>query len=145
MLDTLQARGVAGLGGALFPTHLKLARRGLDTLVVNGESFALQLIPSGVLYDHITPVIGNGVVVDPTHLLAEIERLAADPAAEQRELAAIYVQRGLDKALARQVAEQLTAHDALGTHLRDELGIRPSAETLQLMQKDYVYPQVAKP
>ena len=36
MLDTLQARGVASLGGALFPTHLKLARRGLDTLVVNG-------------------------------------------------------------------------------------------------------------
>ena len=36
VLDTLQARGVAGLGGALFPTHLKLARRGLDTLVVNG-------------------------------------------------------------------------------------------------------------
>lgn len=36
VLDTLQARGVAGLGGALFPTHLKLARRGLDTLVING-------------------------------------------------------------------------------------------------------------
>ena len=34
------------------------------TLVVNGETTALQLIPSGVLYDHITPVIGNGVVVD---------------------------------------------------------------------------------
>jgi len=36
VLDTLRERGVAGLGGALFPTHLKLARRGLDTLVVNG-------------------------------------------------------------------------------------------------------------
>ena len=35
------------------------------TIVVDGESFALQLVPSGVLYDHITPVIGNGVVVDP--------------------------------------------------------------------------------
>jgi adenylosuccinate synthase len=35
------------------------------TLVVDGETFALQLIPSGVLYGHITPVIGNGVVVDP--------------------------------------------------------------------------------
>src|SRR5690606_26004816 len=33
------------------------------TLVVDGETFALQLIPSGILYDHITPVIGNGVVV----------------------------------------------------------------------------------
>jgi adenylosuccinate synthase len=45
------------------------------TLVVNGESFALQLVPSGVLYDHITPVIGNGVVVDPRVLLDEIEGL----------------------------------------------------------------------
>ncbi len=47
------------------------------TLVVDGESFALQLIPSGVLYDHITPVIGNGVVVDPVVMLDEIDRLEA--------------------------------------------------------------------
>ena len=47
------------------------------TLVVNGESFALQLVPSGVLYDHIIPVIGNGVVVDPIVLLAEIDMLPA--------------------------------------------------------------------
>jgi adenylosuccinate synthase len=45
------------------------------TLVVDGERFALQLIPSGVLYDHITPVIGNGVVVDPKVLLDEIDGL----------------------------------------------------------------------
>jgi vacuolar iron transporter family protein len=51
---------------------------------------------------------------------AEIEK---DPAAEHRELAAIYVTRGLDAALARQVAEQMMKHDALGTHARDELGI----------------------
>ena len=47
------------------------------TLVVDGESFALQLVPSGVLYDHIIPVIGNGVVVDPIVLLAEIDMLTA--------------------------------------------------------------------
>ncbi len=47
------------------------------TLVVDGETFALQLIPSGVLYDHTTPVIGNGVVVDPRVLLAEIDQLSA--------------------------------------------------------------------
>ena len=35
------------------------------TIVVDGDSYALQLMPSGVLYDHITPVIGNGVVIDP--------------------------------------------------------------------------------
>jgi adenylosuccinate synthase len=45
------------------------------TLVVDGERFALQLIPSGVLYDHITPVIGNGVVVDPRVLINEIDAL----------------------------------------------------------------------
>ncbi len=45
------------------------------TLVVNGESFKLQLMPSGVLYPHITPVIGNGVVVDPLVLLNEIDML----------------------------------------------------------------------
>lgn len=45
------------------------------TLVVDGESFALQLVPSGVLYDHITPVIGNGVVVDPRVLISEMDML----------------------------------------------------------------------
>jgi adenylosuccinate synthase len=45
------------------------------TIVVDGESFALQLVPSGVLYGHITPVIGNGVVVDPRVLIAEMDML----------------------------------------------------------------------
>ena len=47
------------------------------TVVVDGESFALQLVPSGVLYPHLTPVIGNGVVVDPGVLLSELEALEA--------------------------------------------------------------------
>ena len=47
------------------------------TIVVDGQSFALQLIPSGVLYPHITPMIGNGVVVDPAVLLAEVDTLTA--------------------------------------------------------------------
>jgi len=46
-------------------------------IVVDGVAFALQLVPSGVLYAHITPVIGNGVVVDPAVLLAEIDALNA--------------------------------------------------------------------
>ena len=49
--------------------------------------------------------------------------LIADNQGEQRELTAIYVGRGLDPVLAKQVAEQLMAHDALGAHARDELGI----------------------
>jgi len=56
-------------------------------------------------------------------LARERAELASDPAFELEELQGIYVQRGLDATLARQVAEQLTAHDALAAHARDELGI----------------------
>jgi VIT1/CCC1 family predicted Fe2+/Mn2+ transporter len=53
----------------------------------------------------------------------EREELRKDNAGEHKELAAIYVARGLDPSLAKQVADQLMAHDALGAHARDELGI----------------------
>ncbi len=45
------------------------------TLVVDGTVFALQLVPSGVLYPHVTPVIGNGVVIDPAVLVEELDML----------------------------------------------------------------------
>ena len=61
---------------------------------------------------------------------ADLERerkeLIADDKGERKELAAIYVGRGLDAELANQVADQLMAHDALGAHARDELGISQS-------------------
>jgi adenylosuccinate synthase len=47
------------------------------TIVVGGETFALQLLPSGILYPHITPIIGNGVVVDPGVLLEEMTKLTS--------------------------------------------------------------------
>jgi adenylosuccinate synthase len=47
------------------------------TIIVDGEVFKLQLVPSGVLYEGVTPVIGNGVVVDPAVLIAELDMLAA--------------------------------------------------------------------
>jgi vacuolar iron transporter family protein len=56
-------------------------------------------------------------------LALERKELATEPEAETRELAAIYVQRGLEPELAREVAQQLMAHDALGAHARDELGL----------------------
>ena len=68
---------------------------------------------------------------------ADIERermeLATDYAGELKELAAIYVNRGLDPELAQQVAKQLMDHDAIGAHARDELGITEgfSARPLQ--------------
>jgi VIT1/CCC1 family predicted Fe2+/Mn2+ transporter len=56
-------------------------------------------------------------------LARERHELATDDKSERAELAAIYVGRGLDAALARQVVDQLMARDALGAHARDELGI----------------------
>ncbi len=62
---------------------------------------------------------------------ADVERekqeLAGEPQAELQELATIYVKRGLEKDLAMKVAEQLSARDRLGAHMRDELGIDQSS------------------
>jgi VIT1/CCC1 family predicted Fe2+/Mn2+ transporter len=60
---------------------------------------------------------------EKSDLARERRELRDDPRGEKHELAAIYVKRGLDQALAQQVATQLMAHDALGAHARDELGI----------------------
>jgi VIT1/CCC1 family predicted Fe2+/Mn2+ transporter len=62
----------------------------------------------------------------------ETEELAESPDAELHELAGIYVRRGLDKALAMKVAQQLTEHDQLGAHLRDELGIHDTTRARPL-------------
>jgi VIT1/CCC1 family predicted Fe2+/Mn2+ transporter len=56
-------------------------------------------------------------------LARERQELVANPSGELEELTGIYVERGLSRDLARLVAEQLTLHDALGAHARDELGI----------------------
>ena len=56
-------------------------------------------------------------------LVLERKELSENPTFEIEELAEIYVKRGVDQALARQVAQQLMAKDALGAHARDELGI----------------------
>ncbi len=55
-------------------------------IVVDGEAFALQLVPSGILYPHITPVIGNGVVVDPARPAGRARRAGARRASTPRRL-----------------------------------------------------------
>jgi VIT1/CCC1 family predicted Fe2+/Mn2+ transporter len=60
--------------------------------------------------------------VEKADLDRERRELETDNAAEHNELTAIYIGRGLEPALARKVADQLMAHDALGAHARDELG-----------------------
>jgi VIT1/CCC1 family predicted Fe2+/Mn2+ transporter len=61
--------------------------------------------------------------IERADLERERQELATDDAHERAELATIYQKRGLDPSLAKQVADQLMAHDALGAHARDELGI----------------------
>lgn len=61
--------------------------------------------------------------IEQAELELERKELETDDKGEHKELTAIYIGRGLDPALAQQVAEQLMAHDALGAHTRDELGI----------------------
>jgi VIT1/CCC1 family predicted Fe2+/Mn2+ transporter len=84
---------------------------------------------AGVVAGALSMAAGEYVSVqsqaDTEHadLAKEKRELAENPDSELLELTHIYVRRGLDPALARQVAEQLTAHDALGSHARDELGI----------------------
>jgi VIT1/CCC1 family predicted Fe2+/Mn2+ transporter len=60
---------------------------------------------------------------EQAELKRERAELKADDKGEHKELMAIYVGRGLDPSLAKQVADQLMAHDAIGAHARDELGI----------------------
>lgn len=84
---------------------------------------------AGLVAGAMSMAVGEYVSVssqrDAEH--ADIERekkeLVQQPKAELSELAMLYVKRGLERELAMRVAEQLSAHDRLGAHLRDELGI----------------------
>src|SRR5450755_980192 len=70
--------------------------------------------------------------IEAAELELERNELEADRKGEQKELAGIYMGRGLEPTLAKQVAEQLRAHDALGAHARDELGISETARARPL-------------
>jgi len=92
---------------------------------------ALVVGAAGLVAGAMSMAAGEFVSVssqaDSEHSDLERERreLEADEVSERAELAGIYVQRGLQPSLAEQVAVQLMAHDALGAHARDELGLSP--------------------
>jgi VIT1/CCC1 family predicted Fe2+/Mn2+ transporter len=94
-----------------------------------GQSSILLTGVAGLVAGAMSMAAGEYVSVhaqsdtEKADLAREHAELKADPTTELRELAAIYVRRGLSAALARQVAAQLTKHDAIGAHARDELGI----------------------
>jgi VIT1/CCC1 family predicted Fe2+/Mn2+ transporter len=88
---------------------------------------------SGLVAGAMSMAVGEYVSVssqrdaERADIRRENMELTEQPLAELQELAAIYVKRGLDNELAMKVAEQLSAHDRLGAHVRDELGIDQSA------------------
>jgi vacuolar iron transporter family protein len=94
-----------------------------------GHSNVLVAGVAGLVAGSMSMAAGEYVSVhsqadtEQADLERERKELKADDQGEHKELAAIYVARGLDPSLAKQVAQQFMAHDALGAHARDELGI----------------------
>jgi len=101
--------GVAAAGGA--PQAILVA--GVASLVAGALSMAAGEYVS----------VSSQADTEAADLAKEQAELIRNPEGETHELAHIYVERGLEPALARQVAEQLMAKDALGAHARDEIGI----------------------
>jgi VIT1/CCC1 family predicted Fe2+/Mn2+ transporter len=121
---------------------LRAAVLGANDGILSTASLVLGVATSHATHSGILVAGGAGLVAGAMSMAAgeyvsvhsqadnekaelEVERaeLKADDRGEHKELAAIYVKRGLEPALAKQVANQLMAHDALGAHARDELGI----------------------
>lgn len=94
-------------------SHLEVMVAGVAGLVAGAMSMAAGEYVS----------VSSQADTERADLEREMRELATDTEYEHRELAGIYERRGLDAVLARQVADQLMAHDALGAHARDELGL----------------------
>jgi vacuolar iron transporter family protein len=131
---------------------LRAAVLGADDGIVSTASLVLGVAASGASHGNVMVAGIAGLVAGAMSMAAgeyvsvrsqadseeaalslERKELDLDDPDERGELTAIYVGRGVDPALAKQVAEQLMAHDALGAHARDELGITDalSARPLQ--------------
>jgi VIT1/CCC1 family predicted Fe2+/Mn2+ transporter len=98
---------------AAHATHSNVLLAGVAGLVAGAMSMAAGEYVS----------VHSQADTEQADLALERTELKIDDLGEHRELTAIYVDRGLDPALAKQVADQLMAHDAIGAHARDELGI----------------------
>lgn len=97
-------------------THEALLTAGIAALVAGAMSMAAGEYVS----------VSSQADAEHSDLIIEREELRTQPDAELRELTGIYINRGVSPDLAHQVARQLTAHDALRAHARDELGIYDS-------------------
>ncbi len=94
-------------------THSEVVVAGIAGLVAGAMSMAAGEYVS----------VQSQADTERADLALEHTELITDPSSEHKELAGLYIERGLDSMLAKQVARQLMAHDALGAHARDELGI----------------------
>jgi vacuolar iron transporter family protein len=101
--------GVAGAGA------------GQNALIITGIAGLVAGAMSMAAGEYVS--VSSQADTESADLARERRELATDDAFERAELAGAYVTRGLDPALARQVADQLMAHNALEAHARDELGI----------------------
>jgi len=125
---------------------LRAAVLGSDDAIVSTASLMIGVLASsasreaalvagtaGLVAGAMSMAVGEYVSVssqrdaERADIARERRELAGQPQAELHELAGIYVKRGLDQDLAMKVAEQLSAHDRLGAHMRDELGIDQTA------------------
>ncbi len=101
---------------------------GVSTALTN-KSAVLTAGIAGLAAGALSMAVGEYVSVssqrdsERADIAIELRSLAANPKEELQELALIYEKRGLEPTLARQVAQQLHDHDAIGAHARDELGI----------------------
>ncbi|MEO8526068.1 MAG: VIT family protein [Caldimonas sp.] len=103
---------IAGVAAA-HASHGVLLTTGLAGLVAGAMSMAAGEYVS----------VHSQADTESADISRERSELTVNPHGEERELAAIYVHRGVETALAQQVAKQLMLHDALGAHARDELGL----------------------
>jgi vacuolar iron transporter family protein len=98
------------------------------------DSFLVTAGAAGIAAGAMSMAVGEYISVrsqndiEESDRLLEIEHLAVDPAGELEELTEIYMNRGLDRELAIAVAKTMTEKDALGAHLRDELGQFPQTK-----------------
>jgi VIT1/CCC1 family predicted Fe2+/Mn2+ transporter len=99
------------------------AKASASAMLISGVAALVAGSMSMAVGEYVS--VSSQLDAEHADIAKETEELATQPDAELHELAGIYVKRGLDKHLAMQVAQQLSAHDDLGAHLRDELGIDP--------------------
>ena len=97
------------------------AGAGTRTILVTGVAGLVAGAMSMAAGEYVS--VSSQADTERADLGRESKELASNPEQEHEELVSIYVQRGLDRSLASSVATQLMAHDALGAHGRDELGI----------------------